>query len=35
VEAAVRRAISRADPQMMAHTEALITLLVAELARPE
>src|SRR5215475_14766317 len=33
VEAAVRRANSRADPQMMAHTEAVIALLVAELAR--
>jgi MarR family transcriptional regulator, organic hydroperoxide resistance regulator len=33
VEAAVRRAISRADPQMMAHTEAVIALLVAELDR--
>jgi DNA-binding MarR family transcriptional regulator len=33
VEAAVRRAIGRADPQMMAHTEAVIALLVAELSR--
>src|SRR5262249_60530155 len=33
VEAAVRRAIGRAEPEMMAHTEAMIALLVAELAR--
>lgn len=35
VEAAVRRAIGRSDPQMLAHTEALIRLIVDELARPE
>jgi DNA-binding MarR family transcriptional regulator len=35
VEAAVRRAIGRADPRMMAHTEAVLELLVAELARPD
>lgn len=35
VEAAVRRAISRADPRMLSHTEAVIELLIAELARPE
>src|SRR3954471_13045646 len=35
VEAAVRRAISRADPQMMGHTEAVLALLVAELGRAD
>jgi DNA-binding MarR family transcriptional regulator len=35
VEAAVRRAIGRADPEMIAHAEALIRLLVDELARLE
>jgi DNA-binding MarR family transcriptional regulator len=33
VEAAVRRAIGRADPAMIAGTEALLALLVAELSR--
>ena len=33
VEAAVRRAIGRAGPERMAHTEAVIALLVAELDR--
>jgi MarR family transcriptional regulator, organic hydroperoxide resistance regulator len=35
VEAAVRRAIGRADPAMIAGTEALLALLVAELSRAE
>lgn len=35
VEAAVRRAMSRAGPERIAQTEALLALLVAELARPE
>lgn len=35
VEAAVRRALGRADPAMIAQTEALLALLVAELARSE
>lgn len=35
VEAAVRRAMSRAGPARIAHTEALLALLVEELARPE
>ena len=35
VEAAVRRAMGRADPAMIAATEALLALLVAELARRE
>jgi MarR family transcriptional regulator, organic hydroperoxide resistance regulator len=35
VEAAVRRAIGRAGPELLAHTEAVIALLVAELGRPE
>jgi len=33
VEAAVRRALGRADPEMTAQTEAMIALLVAELSR--
>jgi DNA-binding MarR family transcriptional regulator len=33
VEAAVRRAMARAEPSMIAGTEALLALLVAELAR--
>lgn len=33
VEAAVRRAMARAGPTRIAHTEALLALLVAELAR--
>lgn len=33
VEAAVRRAMARAAPEMLAQTEALLALLVAELAR--
>jgi DNA-binding MarR family transcriptional regulator len=35
VEAAVRRAMSRAHPEMIEHTAALIALLVAELGRPD
>jgi DNA-binding MarR family transcriptional regulator len=35
VEAAVRRAIGRADPRMIADTEAVIALLVAELGRAD
>ena len=35
VEAAVRRALGRAGPEQIAHTEAVLALLVAELARPE
>jgi DNA-binding MarR family transcriptional regulator len=35
VEAAVRRALGRADPAMRAHTEAVLALLVAELSRLE
>jgi DNA-binding MarR family transcriptional regulator len=35
VEAAVRRAMARAGVETIAPTEALIALLVAELARPE
>jgi DNA-binding MarR family transcriptional regulator len=35
VEAAVRRAMGRADPAMIAQTEALLALLVAELTRSE
>jgi DNA-binding MarR family transcriptional regulator len=35
VEAAVRRAMGRADPAMIAATEAVLALLVAELARRE
>ena len=35
VEAAVRRAMGRASPEVIAHTEALLALLVAELARLE
>src|SRR3954466_5917078 len=35
VEAAVRRAIGRADPQMIASAEAVIALLVAELGRAD
>ena len=35
VEAAVRRAMSRAGPERLAHTEALLAILVAELARLE
>lgn len=35
VEAAVRRAMGRADPAMIAQTEALLALLVTELARSE
>jgi len=35
VEAAVRRALGRADPAQMAHTVAMIELLIAELDRPE
>jgi MarR family transcriptional regulator, organic hydroperoxide resistance regulator len=35
VEAAVRRAMSRANPEMIAQTEALLALLVAELARSD
>jgi MarR family transcriptional regulator, organic hydroperoxide resistance regulator len=35
VEAAVRRAMGRADPAMISQTEALLALLVAELARDE
>lgn len=35
VEAAVRRAMSRAGAERIAHTEAVLALLVAELARPE
>ena len=35
VEAAVRRAMGRADPAMIEATEALVALLVAELARGE
>ncbi|HEY0191127.1 MAG TPA: MarR family transcriptional regulator [Kofleriaceae bacterium] len=35
VEAAVRRALGRADAQMIAGTEALLALLVSELSRPE
>jgi MarR family transcriptional regulator, organic hydroperoxide resistance regulator len=35
VEAAVRRAMGRADPAMIAQTEALLALIVAELARSE
>jgi DNA-binding MarR family transcriptional regulator len=35
VEAAVRRALGRADPAMIAGTEALLELLVAELSRDD
>jgi DNA-binding MarR family transcriptional regulator len=35
VEAAVRRAMSRAGSERIAHTEALLALLAAELARSE
>jgi len=35
VEAAVRRAMARAGPEPIASAEALIALLVAELARPD
>ena len=35
VEAAVRRAMGRAEPAMIAQTEALLALLVAELTRTE
>lgn len=35
VEAAVRRALGRADPVMIAGTEALLELLVAELSRDD
>jgi DNA-binding MarR family transcriptional regulator len=35
VEAAVRRAIGRADPQMIADTEVVLALLVAELDRAD
>ena len=35
VEAAVRRALGRADPAQMAHTVAMIELLITELDRPE
>jgi DNA-binding MarR family transcriptional regulator len=35
VEASVRRAIARATPEMIASTEALVALLVAELVRAE
>lgn len=35
VEAAVRRAMARANPAMIAQTEELLALLVAELARGE
>jgi hypothetical protein len=35
VEAAVRRAMNRAEPAMIAQTEAMLALLVAELARDD
>lgn len=35
VEAAVRRAMGRADPAMIEHTEQLLALLVTELTRSE